>query len=324
MMIWQIFILIIFSFVLIKSAELVITALRRIAKKSKVGVFAISAIILAVGTSLPELFVGITSAIEKSPNISLGVVLGSNIANTALITGVVALIVGKINVHGDYLKRDVFIALVAGLLPLALMADGILGRVDGLVLLFVYASYTASFFKEKFSEITNEHDQESFFYKFLREINNIDFDITKEYGKLFISLALMLFSSQMIIGASEKLAILIKIPVFIVGLIILAIGTSLPELIFSLKSVKDGEPKMFFGNLLGSTIANSTLIVGLTSVISPIKITSFGDYRNAIIAFIVIFISFWLFIRSKHRLDRLEGLILILMYIVFMMFEFIF
>ena len=324
MLIWQILILIFFSFVLIKSAEWIIVSLRRIAKRSKVGVFAISAIILAVCTSLPELFVGITSAIEGVPNISLGVVLGSNIDNTALITGLVALILGKINVHGEYLKRDVFMALVAGLLPLALMADGILGRVDGLVLLFVYASYTASFFKDKFVEITNEHSQESFFYKFLRQMNHIDFDITKEYGKLFISLALMLFSSKQIIGASEKLAVSIGIPIFVVGLIILAIGTSLPELVFSLRSVKGGEPKMFFGNLLGSTIANSTLIVGLTAVISPITITSFGDYRNAVIAFVIIFLSFWFFIRSKHRLDRLEGLILVVMYLIFVTIEFVF
>lgn len=324
MLIWQVLILVFFSFVLIKSAEWIIVSLRRIAKRSKVGVFAISAIILAVGTSLPELFVGITSAIEGVPNVSLGVVLGSNIANTALITGLVALILGKINVHGEYLKRDVFMALVAGLSPLALMADGILGRVDGLVLLFVYASYTASFFKDKFAEITSEHNQESFFYRFFREINHIDFDITKEYGKLFISLALMLFSSQQIISASEKLAVSIGIPIFVVGLIILAIGTSLPELVFSLRSIKGGEPKMFFGNLLGSTIANSTLIVGLTAVISPITITSFVDYRNAIIAFVIIFISFWFFIRSKHRLDRLEGLVLILMYLIFVIIEFVF
>jgi cation:H+ antiporter len=201
------------------------------------------------------------------------------------------------------------------------MADGILGRVDGLILLFVYAAYTAGFFKDKFAEITNEHSQESFFYRFLREINHIDFDITKEYGKLFLGLALMLFSSQQIIGASEKLAVAIGIPVFVVGLIILAIGTSLPELIFSIKSIKEREPKMFFGNLLGSTIANSTLIVGLTAVISPINIVSFGDYRNAIITFVIIFITFWIFIRSKHRLDRMEGLILVLMYLVFIVLE---
>jgi len=317
----QVLSLIFFSLVLIKAAEWIILSLRRIARKSKIGVFAISAVILAVGTSLPELFVSVTSAIEGIPNIALGVVLGSNIANTALITGMVALILGKINVHGEYLKRDVFTALVAGILPMALAADGILGRVDGLILLFVYAFYTASFFKEKFAEVTNQHSQESFFYKFLREINHIDFEIGKEYGKLFLSLALMLFSSQVIISISEKLSISIGIPVFVVSLIILAIGTSLPELVFSLRSIKGGEPKMFFGNLLGSTIANSTLIIGLTCVISPIIITSFSDYRNAIIAFVIIFVTFWFFIRTKHRLDRIEALVLVLMYIIFIILE---
>lgn len=324
MILFNILILILFSTLLIKAAEWVVISLRRIARKSKIGVFAISAIILAVGTSLPELFVGITSAIERAPNISLGVVLGSNIANTALVVGMVALILGKINVHGEYLKRDVLMALVAGLSPLALMADGILGRVDGLVLLFVYAAYISSFFKDKFKEITDEHNKESFFYKFLREINHIDADITREYGKLFVSLAILLFSSEMIISASKYIATFLGVPIFVIGLIFLAIGTSLPELVFSLKSVKGGEPKMFFGNLLGSTIANSTLIIGITAVISPITIVSFVDYRNAIIAFVVIFITFWAFIRTKHRLDRWEALILLLMYFTFVVIEFIY
>ena len=324
MLLWQVFNLVLFSFLLVKSAEWVIVSLRRISKKSKVGVFAVSAIILAVGTSLPELFVGISSALNGTPNISLGVVLGSNIANIALITGLVALILGKINVHGEYLKRDVFIAFVCGLFPLALMADGILGRVDGLILLFVYAAYTASFFKDKFAEISNENNRETFFYKFFREVNHINFDITKEYGKLFFSLAVMLLSSQVIINSSQNIALGVGVPLFVIGLIVLAIGTSLPELAFSLKSIKGGEPKIFFGNLLGSTIANSTLIVGLTAVISPITISSFSDYRNAIIAFVIVFITFWIFIRTKHRLDRYEGLILVIIYLIFTIIEFIF
>lgn len=323
-MLINIFLLLTFSLFLIKAAEWVIVSLRRIAKKTKVGLFAISAIILAVGTSLPELFVGITSALEGLPEVSLGVVLGSNIANTALITGIVALVLGKINVHGEYLKRDVLIALLAGLLPLGLMADGILGRVDGLILLFVYASYTAGFFKDKFNEITNEQNKESFFYKFLREMNHINFDVTKEYARLFFSLAILLFSSEVIINSTQNLAGLIGIPIFVISLVVLAVGTSLPELVFSLKSVKNGELKMFFGNLLGSTIANSTLIVGLTSVINPIKIVTFADYRNAIITFIVIFLLFWFFIKSKHRLDRWEALILILIYLIFIVVEFIY
>lgn len=323
MIIIQIFLLILFCFLLIKAAEWVIVSLRRISKKTKTNVFVISAFILAIGTSLPELFVGITSAIEKTPSISLGVVLGSNIANIALVTGMVTLIAGKIVVRGTFLKKDVFLALVAGLLPLGLMADGILGKIDGLILLSAYAAYASSFFKDRYQEIANEHLKENFFYKFLREINHIDFDITKEYGRLFISLGVLLFSAQMLINSATKIANFLGIPIFIVGLIAIAIGTSLPELIFSLKSIKDGQPTMFFGNLLGSTIANSTLIIGLTALIHPIVIVSFIDYTNAVVAFVVIFLTFWYFIRSKHRLDRWEGGVLVLLYIIFILVEFL-
>jgi len=141
--------LIFFSFILIKSADLVIIALRRISKSSHTGVFALSAIILALGTSLPELFIGVTSALEKSPSLALGVVLGSNIANIALVGGITALVVGKIEVHGSFLKRDVFLALLAGILPIILILDGELSRVDGLVLLAAYAAYASSFFKSR-------------------------------------------------------------------------------------------------------------------------------------------------------------------------------
>lgn len=322
MAIFQIILLIVFSIVLIKAAEWVIVALRRIAKKTHTGAFAISAIILAIGTSLPELFVGITSAIEGAPNIALGVVLGSNIANIGLVTGLVALIVGKINIHGEYFKRDVGLALIAGLLPLALMADGVLGRVDGLVLLSVYVAYASSFFKERFTEIAKEHTKESFFFRFWKQINHIDFNITREYGRLFVGLALLLFSGEMIVKNAEGLATSLGVPIFVIGVIILAIGTSLPELAFSLRSVEDKHPSMFFGNLLGSTIANSTLIVGVTSLITPIKVVALGDYAVAVIAFVIIFSVFWLFIKSKHRLERWEGGVLILLYLTFVVVEF--
>ena len=110
----------ILSLVLIKSADMVIVAIRRIGKTTHTGVFALSAVVLAIGTSLPELFVGITSAIEGDPSISLGDVTGSNIANISLVAGLAGFFIGRVRVHGNFLKRDVVIALIAGLLPLIL------------------------------------------------------------------------------------------------------------------------------------------------------------------------------------------------------------
>jgi len=315
--------IIILSLLLIKSADWVIIAIRRISKDMSIKAFTISAIILAVGTSLPELFVGITSALEGTPEIALGTVTGSNIANISLVAGFTALVVGRVRVHGKYLNRDVWIALVAGMLPLILLIDQNLSRVDGLVLLAVYFAYATSFFRRRFLEIGREQQEESFFYRFIRKFSNIDAERKREFGRLFVGLALLLFSADAIVKLATQLASQANIPNFVVGLVIVAVGTSLPEFAFSLRSLKEHEPSMFFGNLLGSTIANSTLVIGIVAIIHPITVTDVNKYLIAVLAFVVIFISFWYFIRSKHRLDRWESGVLIILYLIFVIAEFL-
>ena len=321
-MIASIIISIIFlSFVLIKSADLVIVAIRRISRDTSRKSFIISALILAVGTSFPELSVSVTSSLEKTPSLILGVVIGSNIANIALIGGLSALIAGRINVHGNYLKKDVGIALIAGVLPLLLIVDKVLSRVDGIILISVYFAYAASFFRHRFIQISQEQREESFIYRFLRKFNHVSSDMKKELGKLFLGIALLLLSADAIVKLSLALAHAANIPIFLIGLIILAVGTSLPEFAFSVRSVEKHEPSMFFGNLLGSTIANSTLIIGVAAVIYPIEVLAVSQYTKAVLAFIVVFLTFWLFIRTKHRLERWEASILVLLYLAFLVVE---
>lgn len=317
-----IFLIIILSLVLMKSADVVVVSIRRIAKETHTQVFALSAIILALATSFPELFVGITSAIEGASNLSLGVVLGSNIANIALVGGLTAFFVGKVHVYGEYMRRDVWIAFLAGILPIILASDGILNRIDGLILLTIYFAYSTGFFKKRYIEIGKEQQEEGFVYRFMRRFNHIDSAKSREFGKLFLGIAVMLFSADSIVKLSKLLAIEANIPLFLVGLFILAAGTSLPEFAFSLRSLEDHEPSMFFGNLLGSVIANSTLIVGVVSLIRPIEIFAFNEYLVASIFFVILFIIFIIFIRTKHRLDRWEAAVLLLLYSLFLFIEF--
>jgi len=311
--------IIIFSLLLIKSADWIIVAIRRISLGSTAKAFTISAIILALGTSFPELFVGITSALEGNPSLSLGVVTGSNIANIALVGGVAAVIVGRIRMQGDYLKREVWIALVAGLLPTALLIDGQLTRVDGLILLVIYGAYSSSFFRQRFIQIGKEQSEEGFVYRFLRRFNHIDAQKKRELGRLFVGIALMLFSADMIVKLATLLAEIANVPSLFVGLVIVAIGTSLPELAFSLRSLEEHEPSMFIGNILGSTIVNSTLVLGVVSLIHPIEVVALNKYYVAAFAFFVVFLTFWFFLRSKHQLDRWEGGVLILLYLAFVL-----
>jgi cation:H+ antiporter len=312
----------ILALVLIKSADHVVLGLRHLTKSGG-GAFTISALLLALATSFPELFVGITSALEGSPSLSLGNVIGANIANISLVAGASALLVGKVNVHGEFLRRDVWVALGAGILPLILIIDGSLSRVDGLALLAIYGAYASSFFKRRFLEIGEEIRRGSFVHKFFRTINHLDGNKTKEAARLFLGIAALLLSANLIVKIAERLAAMANLPVFLVGLILLSIGTTLPELGFSIRSLEDREPTMFFGNLLGSIIANSTLVIGLAAVISPIKVVAVQEYLVAAVAFLAIFLTFWFFIRSKLRLDRWEAGVLLLMYIVFVVVEFL-
>ncbi|MFC1625749.1 sodium:calcium antiporter [Patescibacteria group bacterium] len=311
-----------FSFVLIKSADLIVVALRRLSRKSSSTAFVLSALILALATSFPELSVAITSSLDKTPALSLGNIMGANIANISLVAGLAALAVGKVRVHGQFLKRDVLIALVAGIMPIILVVDGELSRVDGLLLLVAYGAYASSFFKRRFIEIAQEHKKESFIHRFLRQFNHIDGNKSKEAGRLFIGVALLLASANLLVMIARQLAIVANIPIFLVGLIIISIGTTLPELAFSFRSLEDGEPTMFFGNILGSIIANSTLVVGVAGLIYPVKIVAINEYFVAAGAFVVIFLTFWLFIKSKLRLDRWEAGVLFALYFAFVLVEF--
>lgn len=315
--------IVLFSLVLIKSADLVLVSIRRLSKNVAKKSFVISSIVLALGTSLPELFVSLTSAIEGKSNLSMGVVVGSNIANIALIGGLSAFIIGRVHIFGDYVRRDVEVAFIAGVLPLFLVLDRSFTRVDGMILLAVYFAYALGFFRSEYVEVGREQGTDKFTTRIIRQLNHAESAKTKDYGRLFVGIALMLFAADMIVKLSVELASMAGLPLFVVGLVILAVGTSLPELVFSIKSLRDHEPQVFLGNLLGSTIANSTLIIGVTGIIKPFQLFAVSEYFMATITFIVVFLVFWAFINTKRRLDRWEAGILILVYAMFMAVEFL-
>lgn len=324
MTIFLVFLILILCFVLMKSSEQVVIALRHLSAQTHTKLFVLSALIIAVSTSFPELFLGITSAIEGTPGLSLGNILGANITNLSLVVGASALIVGKVNLQGGFLKHEVWIALVAGLLPLILIFfDGELTRVDGLILLMVYGAYASSFFKDRFMEIAEQIKTGRFFHRFLISFNHVDTTKTREAGRLFVSIALLLFSSSLIVRIARDLAIAADIPLFLIGLILLSVGTTLPELAFSFRSLEDKEPTIFFGNILGSIIANSTLVIGVAALITPIKVGPLSEYLIATVSFVVIFSLFWLFVKSKMRLERWEAAILLVLYLIFVVVEFL-
>jgi len=314
--------LLFFIFILIKSADLTIEALKSLAKKFGTGTFALSAIILAMATSLPELFVGITSAIEGTPSLSLGNVLGANIANLSLVVGLAGLITGGVFVHEKVVTREILLATGAAVLPIFLLLDGSLNRVDGLVLLSVYFAYTTSFFKIRFLEIGRYTMGGNYILRFVRHLGEVEQKADKTLGHLFVGIAALLFSSNFIVEFATDFAKASGISIFVIGVIVISLGTTLPEVVVSIQSLKKSQPGVFFGNILGSLIVNSTLILGVVSVISPMEGGNMGDYIAALVTLVVTLLLFWLFTRTKNRLERWEALTLLLVYVIFAVVEF--
>jgi cation:H+ antiporter len=311
-----------FSLLLIKATDILVVNLKSFSQNVGLGKFAVTTFLLALATSLPELFVGITSALEGSPNLSLGNILGSNIADLSLVIGGAALISGAVNVRGQFLRRDVFYAFLAGAAPLVLLFDKNLTRVDGLILLALYGFYNVWVFKERSEELAQERGEGAgFIRRLIRRINHRG--TRTELAWIFLGVALLLFSADMIVKISEKMALMINIPILLVGLLLVAVGTSLPELAFEMKAIREKEPAMVFGDLLGSIVANGSLVIGVTALIAPIRIQAFDEYLVATMAFVVAFGFFYLFIRTKKKLERWEAAVLLGIYLLFVLFEFI-
>ncbi len=309
--------LLLFSYLLIKAIDVLILSVNKLAEISRLGKFAISALILALATSLPELVVGITSALSGNSQMALGIVLGSNIADISLVIGGAAVVGRSFSVAGQWLKVDIFSVFLAGALPLVLLLDNYLSRSDGLILLAVFCLYYYSVLHRK---ITGSRHSS----RLLRPM--LDRPVVHRSGrwilKLLLAALVLVFSAEMMVRLGTAIAQELKVSAFLIGLFLVAVGTSLPELSFEIESIRKRQVGMALGDLFGSVVANSTLILGLVALISPIRLAhGWQEYGLAAAAFGVIFLLFWGFIRSKKKLEWWEGLILIAAYLVFVMLE---
>jgi len=314
------FLVLVFFLILIKATDLLIVNLKAFSKVSRMGDFVVTTLLLALATSLPEFFVGLLSALKGQPNLSLGNIIGANIANLTIVTGGAALIGGGLAVRGIFLRRDVFFTFLAGAAPLLLLLDRDLDRVDGIILLILYSFYSLWVLSERRRGM-NQDQKESVTRHFFRELNYQK--TKKEILFIFLGIFLLLFSADMIVRLATKIALSFNLPVFLIGLFLVSLGTTLPELVFEIKAIQSHKTSMVFGNLLGSIVANSTLIIGIVAIISPIKIKAFDEYLLATIVYVIVFMVFYFFIRTKRRLDRFEAALLIGFYLAFLISEFI-
>lgn len=312
-----------FSLLLLKSTGWVVSSLKYFSRLTGLGKFSLTGLVMALATSLPELSIAVAAAIEAKPSLVLGNVIGANIINLSLLVGLGAVISGAIRAHGQFLKHDVFYAFLAGALPMFLLIDGRLGRGDGLALLTVYLVYQATILKEEHRQLAagqNHGGGSSLMGRIFRRLTDKTTDA--KIWWFIAGVAGMIVSAGGIVRSASSLAVGLNLPILVVGLFLVSMGTTLPELAFEIRVLRAGESAMALGNLMGSIVANATLILGLSAVIRPIILgRGASDYLTATIAYVLAFLAFYLFVRTKRRLDRWEGGVLIGLYLVFALSE---
>jgi len=314
-LVFSLLLLIFFSFLLIKGTEFLVDALDRLSKKTKLGKFALTSILVALATSLPELFVCLAAALEKEQTLALGNILGSNIANLSLVVGGATLIGGSLSIFGAFYKKDLLAVFLAALLPIFLLLDNTLSRVDGLLLLLVFGIYNYTILAEKRPRKVKGEGT-----GILRRLNKTG--THKQIAWVFLGAAIVLFSADVIVKLASSIATEMNMSLILIGLFLVAIGTSLPELSFSIGAAKKKQVAMMFGDLIGSVVANATFILGLTALINPIRIQNVQVFYTATFFFIIIFLMFWYFVKTKRKLERWEAAALIAVYAIFVLVQF--
>lgn len=306
---------------LIKGADWFVDSASAMAKKLRISPIIIGMTIVSLGTSAPEVVVSIIASLEGNGDMVAGNIVGSNIANVTMILGL-TVVVSPIVVERGVANRDIVFSIGAALLLLLLVGErwfgtdggSILTRIDGLIFLAVLVFYMYYIFKKAMRTRTSTLDEEAI------ETGTTHGKASRGWGILSVILLVglvgIVLGGDLVVSSATEIAIALGMSQALVGLTIVAIGTSLPELVTSLMAAFKGETEMALGNLVGSGVLNILFVLGIASVISPLEVSG----SIIIDMFIMLFVTVAVLVmaKTKYHLNRTEGIILVVFYIVYL------
>lgn len=308
----QIFILLAGLLMILFGANWLVDGSSSIAKRFGISEFVIGLTIVGIGTSTPEMVVSFLSSIQGKADMAIGNIVGSNIFNTMMILGVTALI-SPLTITAGNLKKDIplniivtVILIILGM-NLTIFGHGAdqLSRIDGAILLGIFAWYLWSSFKEDTPDAEGEEG--------IKEYSNAISILLVIAG-----LASLIIGGRLFVNSATELAKMFGVSDKFIAITIMAAGTSMPELATCVVAALKGRGQLALGNILGSNISNILLILGGSALINPLSFSgmTYVDLGAVLISAIFILASAYLF--KKKSLDRFEGIILILMEVAYM------
>ena len=289
---------------LIFGGDLLVRSAVSFAEKFGVSSFLIGVTVVSFGTSVPELMVSIQAAMDQAADIAIGNVLGSNIANIALVLGV-SVVLRPLSVTTNTYKLSWWVMLISSLLFILFLLDNVITKMEGLLLVAGLFCFII------FSIKRNISNEESIVSK-----------INIQTGILFFVLGAigLYFGSELFVESAISIASFFNVPKFVIGITVVALGTSLPELVTSIVALMKGQNNISLGNLIGSNIFNVFAVLGITSLIQELGTSSillFLDF-GVMLAVILVF-GYQLFIRKK--ISRTAGFILLSGYFSYILFS---
>ncbi|MGN0406995.1 MAG: calcium/sodium antiporter [Bacteroides sp.] len=297
------YLLLLIGFVLlIKGADFFVDGSSSLARILKVPSVVIGLTLVSMGTSAPEAAVSITAGIQGISDIALGNIVGSNIFNILAVIGCCALI-RPVTSPNDILKRDLWCNIGVSSLLLFMMTDLKISRLEGLILILAMACYIIIILINATKSINADED------------SGKKFSVPKSLIFIVIGLAAVIFGGQLVVNNATVIAKSLGMSDTLVGLTIVAIGTSLPELVTSIVAAKKGDSGIALGNAIGSCIFNILFIIGIASMLSPIHVATELIIDTVILIAVCVLIT--IFARTKKVTSKPEGAIMLLCYIAY-------
>lgn len=313
-------ILVILGFLLLMwSADLLVDNASEVASRLGISTFVVGIVIVGFGTSAPEMFVSAVAAIQDKGNLALGNALGSNITNIGLVLGSAAL-VRALPVTASTARIDIPLVITSGAVAILMVSDGVLSNLNGLILLIILIAYllwSSHHSKGAGGEPPIESLAEDPHQLDLSVINHPRGKSTASALLLTLgSIVLLLIASRMLVYGAVSIATSLGVSQLVIGLTIVAIGTSLPELAAAIAAARKGAHDMIIGNIIGSNVFNTLGVLGITGVIRETEINTNALWRDFPVMFIFT-IFMWIFALTKGNYSRKEGAVLVAAYIVY-------
>ena len=309
-------ILIIGFFFLIKGADIFVDGAASIAKKFNVPSMIIGLTIVAMGTSAPEAAVSITSSLAGQNDMSVANVVGSNFFNILMVLGVSSLI-AKLPVEKNTIKKDAPFLIIVSTLLLLFGLDLKISRIEGIILLVLFTYFLIDTIKSAKISNKNTPTDEIATTTIENEIVN-EISMPKTLLLCVIGIIGIVIGGDMVVNSATSIATAFGMSANLVGLTIVAVGTSLPEFVTSIVAIKKGETEIAIGNVIGSNLFNILLVLGLATTIYPITISILALIDISFMVAITILL--YLFMKKDCSLVKKHGLILVIIYITYMIY----